>query len=85
MCCKCGGGISDSTSNSSSDSTQEPISLSIRSSYPYAIVMITLEIIGWIMFYIGKRDSLKYAEFLIDKQERNEIVDNFSINDTFDF
>ena len=41
--------------------------------------------IGWVMFYIGYRGSIKYARFLIDEQEGDLIFDNFSINTDFDF
>ena len=75
MCCACGGG-----STSSSEASN-----SLGESYAYGIVMITLEMIGWIMFYIGYKGSINYARFLIDEQEGDLIFDNFSINADFDF
>ena len=75
MCCACGGG---STSSSEASNL-------LGENYAYGVIMITLEMIGWVMFYIGYRGSIKYARFLIDEQEGDLIFDNFSINTDFDF
>ena len=45
--------------------------------YPLGIVIIGIEIIGWIMFYRSYKDSVGYAKYLIDEAEEDLVFDSF--------
>ena len=67
MCCSCGGG---STSIYATTTT-------MGETYPLGIVIIGIEIIGWIMFYRSYKDSVGYAKYLIDEAEEDLVFDSF--------
>ena len=67
MCCSCGGG---STSIYATGTT-------MGETYPLGIVIIGIEIIGWIMFYRSYKDSVGYAKYLIDEAEEDLVFDSF--------
>ena len=77
MCCICGGGT---TGGGSIETTTE-----VPWTYIVGGTIVTLEIVGWVLFYIGYIDSIEYARYIIADQEEKAILDNFSINDNFDF
>ena len=79
MCCICGGGSTGSSSSSGITILGSTVG------YALGAFLITIELTGWILFYLGYKDSLEYARYLIDEQEENVIVENFSINTDFDF
>ena len=83
MCCVCGGGSTGGSSSSSSSSTETTVE--VPWTYIVGATIVTLEIVGWVLFYIGYKDSIEYARYIIADQEEKAIVDNFSINDNFDF
>ena len=42
------------------------------------VVMVSMEIAGWVMFYIAYKDSLKYGEYLLQSSieaESDSLVD----------
>ena len=42
------------------------------------VVMVSMEIVGWTMFYIAYKDSLKYGEYLLQtsiEAESDSLVD----------
>ena len=78
MCCVCGGGSAvDPTGTSSS--TSATIELG-TTGYALGATLATIELIGWVLFYIGYEDSKGYARYLIQDQEGN--FDNFYLNFT---
>ena len=80
MCCICGGGSAVAPTDTSSATIA---GLGTTGTYALGATLATIELIGWILFYIGYEDSKEYAKYLIQDQEGN--FDNFSINTEFDF
>ena len=69
MCCACGGG------STSIYATETPTTMG--ENYPVGIVIMGIEIIGWIMFYRSYKDSVRYAKYLINQAEEDLVFDSF--------
>ena len=77
MCCSCGGGTTGSSGIAG---------LGATGTYALGATLVTIELTGWILFYLGYQGSMEYARYLIgDQEEKAMVVDNFSINTDNDF
>ena len=92
MCCACGGGTLD-------DNWTPQGAIFVTEYIVAAAVVLSIEIIGWIMFYISKNDAILYADSLIvddiedEEDEIEEVefeegefeVETFNVHDAFNF
>ena len=78
MCCTCNGGTEDDPRGTSSTLIE---GLGSTGSYALGATLVTIELISWVLFYIGYKKSIAYARYLIDDKEAEYgryIFDNFN-------
>ena len=65
MCCACGGGTRDETWTPKG-------AIFVTEYIVAAAVVLSIEIVGWIMFYISKKEAILYADSLIVDDDQDE-------------